>query len=44
MGRERSKSGKKRNAYRMLVVKPERKRQLGISRRRWEEIIKTNFR
>jgi hypothetical protein len=27
---------KKRNAYRILIGKPEGKRQLGISRRKWE--------
>jgi hypothetical protein len=30
--------GDRRGAYRVLVVKPERKRQLGRSRRRWEDI------
>jgi hypothetical protein len=32
--------GAKRNAYRVLVGKPERKRSPGISRRRWENNIK----
>jgi hypothetical protein len=30
----------KRNAYRVFLAKPERKRPLGISRRRWGLIIK----
>jgi hypothetical protein len=29
-----------RYVYKALVVKPERKRQLGRTRRRWEENIK----
>jgi hypothetical protein len=32
--------GKKRNAYRILVVKPEEKRPLGRPRRRWVNNIK----
>jgi hypothetical protein len=36
--------GKKRNAYRILVGKPEGKRPLGRSRRRWEDIIKMELR
>jgi hypothetical protein len=32
--------GKKRNAYRILVGKPEGKRPLGRPRRRWVENIK----
>jgi hypothetical protein len=31
--------GEKRNAYRILVVKPERKRPLGRPRRRWVDNI-----
>jgi hypothetical protein len=31
--------GSKRNAYRILVVNLERKRPLGIPRRRWEDNI-----
>jgi hypothetical protein len=31
--------GKKRNAYRVLVGKPERKRPLGRPRRRWVDNI-----
>jgi hypothetical protein len=37
MGRARSARGKKRNAYRILVGKPEGKRPLGRPRRRWED-------
>jgi hypothetical protein len=33
-----------RNAYRILVGKPEGKRPLGISRRRWVDIIKMDLR
>jgi hypothetical protein len=36
--------GEKRNAYRVLVGKPERKRPLGRPRRRWEYNIKVEFR
>jgi hypothetical protein len=32
--------GKSRDAYRILVGKPEGRRLLGRSRRRWEENIK----
>jgi hypothetical protein len=32
--------GEKRDAYRIWVVKPERKSPLGIPRRRWEDNIK----
>jgi hypothetical protein len=34
----------KRNAYRVLVRKPQAKRPLGISRRRWVDNIKTDLR
>jgi hypothetical protein len=34
----------KRNAYRILVGKPEGKRPLGISRRRWLDNIKMDLR
>jgi hypothetical protein len=34
----------KRNAYRILVVKPEGKRPLGITRRRRVDNIKMDFR
>jgi hypothetical protein len=36
--------GEKRNAYRILVGKPEGKRPLGIPRRMWMDIIKKDFR
>jgi hypothetical protein len=36
--------GEKRNAYRILVVKPEGKRPLGRPRSRWVENIKRNLR
>jgi hypothetical protein len=35
-----SRTGKKRNAYRILVGKPEGKNPLGRPRRRWEDNIK----
>jgi hypothetical protein len=35
MGRECSTNGSKRNAYMILVGKPEGKRPLGIPRHRW---------
>jgi hypothetical protein len=34
----------KRNAYRILVRKPEEKRPLGIPRRRWEDNIRMDLR
>jgi hypothetical protein len=34
--------GKKRNAYRLLVGKPEGKRRLGRPRRRWLDNIRMN--
>jgi hypothetical protein len=40
MGGARSTNGDKRNAYRILVGKPEGKRPLGRSRRRWVDNIK----
>jgi hypothetical protein len=40
MGRACSTYGKKRNSYRILVGKPERKRQLGRSRSKWQGNIK----
>jgi hypothetical protein len=43
MGRACSTDGEKRNAYRILVGKPEGKRPLGRPRRRWED-IKINIR
>jgi hypothetical protein len=33
-----------RNAYRILVGRPKRKRPLGRSRRRWEDNIRMNLR
>jgi hypothetical protein len=36
--------GEKRNAYRILVGKPEEKKPLGIPRRRWEDSIKMELR
>jgi hypothetical protein len=41
MGRKSSMHGKKMNAYRILVGKPEGKRPLGRPRRRWEDNIVT---
>jgi hypothetical protein len=35
--------GERRNAYRILVGKPEEKRPLGRPRRRWEDNIKMNL-
>jgi hypothetical protein len=37
-------NGQKRNAYRILVGKPEGKRPLGRTRRRWVNNIKMNLR
>ena len=36
--------GGRRGVYRVLLVKPERKRLLGRPRRRWEDNIKTAHR
>jgi hypothetical protein len=36
--------GEKRNTYRILVGKPEGKRPLGRSRRRWEDGIRMELR
>jgi hypothetical protein len=44
MGRACSTKGKKRNAYRILVGKPEGKGPLGRPRRRWVDNIKMNLR
>jgi hypothetical protein len=44
MGGECSTNGEKRNAYRILVVTPEGKRPLGITRRRWKDNIKMDLR
>jgi hypothetical protein len=35
--------GKRRNAYRLLVGKPEERRPLGIPRRRWVDNIKMDL-
>jgi hypothetical protein len=35
--------GEKRNVYRLLVEKPERKRPLGRPRRRWMDNIKMDL-
>jgi hypothetical protein len=35
--------GGEERLYKVLVGKPEGKRQLGIPRRRWEDIIKTDL-
>jgi hypothetical protein len=40
MGRACSTNGAKRNAYRILMGQPERKRPLGRPRRRWVDNIK----
>jgi hypothetical protein len=44
MGRTCSTNGEKRNAYRILVGKPEGKRPLGRPRRRWLNNIKMDLR
>jgi hypothetical protein len=44
MGRACSTNGENRNAYRILVGKPEGKRPLGRPRRRWEDSIKIDLR
>jgi hypothetical protein len=44
MGGACSTNGKKRNAYRIFVVKPEGKRPLGRPRRRWVDDIKMDLR
>jgi hypothetical protein len=44
MGRARSTDGEKRNACRILVGKPERKRPLTRLRRRWVNNIKMDLR
>jgi hypothetical protein len=44
MGRVCSTHGEKRNAYRILVGKPEGKRPLGRPRRRWVDNIKMDLR
>jgi hypothetical protein len=42
MGRACSTYGENRNPYMILVGKSERKRRLGISKRRWKDNIKIN--
>jgi hypothetical protein len=44
MGRACSTNGEKRNAYRILVGKPDGKRPLGRPRRRWVDNIKIDLR
>jgi hypothetical protein len=44
MGRACSTNGEKRNAYRLLVGKPEGKRPLGRPRHRWEDNVRINLR
>jgi hypothetical protein len=43
MGRACNSNGGKRNAYRILVGKPEGKRPLGRPRRRWVDIIEIDL-
>jgi hypothetical protein len=38
-----ARTGEKRNAYRLLVGKPERRRPLGRPRRRWVDNIEMNL-
>jgi hypothetical protein len=44
VGRACSTNGEKRNAYRILVGKPEGKRPLGRQRRKWVDNIKMDLR
>jgi hypothetical protein len=44
MGRACSTNEERRNAYRILVGKPEGKRPLGRHRRRWEDNIRMDLR
>jgi hypothetical protein len=44
MGRACSRNGEKRNAYSILVGKPEGKRPLGRPRRKWVDNIKIDVR
>jgi hypothetical protein len=43
MGGPCSTNGEKRNAYRLLLGKPEGKRPLGTPRRRWVDNIRMDF-
>jgi hypothetical protein len=43
MGMACSRNGEKRNAYRLLVARPEGKRPLGRPRRRWVDNIRMDF-
>jgi hypothetical protein len=43
MGGACSSDGEGRGVYRVLVAKPEKKRPLGRTRRRWEDNIKKNL-
>jgi len=43
MGGASSAYGGRRGVYRVLVGKPQGKRQLGRPRRRWEDIIEMDF-
>jgi hypothetical protein len=43
MGKSRSTTGEKRNAYRIMVGKPEEKRPLERPRRRWVDNIKIDL-
>ena len=43
MGGACSAYGERRGVYRVLAVKPEGKRPLGRSRRRWEDSIKMDL-
>jgi hypothetical protein len=44
MGGACNTNGKRRNAYRILAGKPEGKRPLGRTRRRWVDDIEMDFR
>jgi hypothetical protein len=44
MGRACSTNGEKKYAYRILVGKPEGKRQVGRPRRKWEDNIRMDLR
>jgi hypothetical protein len=44
MGRACSTNGEKRNAYRISVRNPERKRPVGRPKRRWEDNIEMDHR